>query len=182
MNTELDKIKSTITISLGTKNRLRKLKGNQSYEELINYLIRIRNNQAHMPNFIEIQKFKRKKGLYAHNKFKILFSYNKYTPSNNFIFDIAIDIIREDGKIIPFKSYLEKVSKEKNKFECRLYFELLETAIRNEIESLFKHKGRVEDYYLWDEEFKMLNLSKSSLENDVMDKLNSYGIGEGVLE
>ncbi len=36
---ELDKIKSSITISLGTKNRLRKEKGSMSYEEYINYLL-----------------------------------------------------------------------------------------------------------------------------------------------
>ncbi len=47
MNTELDRIKSTITISLGTKNRLRELKGSQSYENFINYLLRTRNEVVH---------------------------------------------------------------------------------------------------------------------------------------
>ena len=44
---ELDQIKSTITISLGTKNRIRQMKGGQSYEEFINHLIRLRNQTVH---------------------------------------------------------------------------------------------------------------------------------------
>ena len=66
MNSELDRIKSTITISLGTKNRLRRIKGSESYEEYINYLIRLRNRAVNkVDNLIEIQKFVRKKGMYS---------------------------------------------------------------------------------------------------------------------
>lgn len=36
----LDKIKTTITISMGMKNRLRKYKGGASYEQYIGYLLR----------------------------------------------------------------------------------------------------------------------------------------------
>jgi len=65
MKSELDRIKSTITISLGAKNRLRKIKGSQSYEEFINYLIRLRNQTVHKSdNLIEIQKFQRKNEFY----------------------------------------------------------------------------------------------------------------------
>ena len=37
---ELDRIKSTITISLGLKNRLREAKGGASYEVFIAHLLR----------------------------------------------------------------------------------------------------------------------------------------------
>ncbi len=186
MNSELDKIKSTITISLGTKNRLRKLKGNQSYEEFINYLIRVRNQITHKSdNVIEVQKFQRKKGIYSNKQFKILFSYNKHYPSNNYVFDISIDKVRKEGKIVSFDNYLNQLSKETGRspreIEYLTYFELLQIAIRNEIEPLFNHKGRVEDHFSWEKEFKILNLPNKSFEMDIMDKLNDFIYEQGVL-
>src|SRR3989339_825712 len=56
----------------------------------------------------------------------------------------------------------------------RSYFELLALAIKTEIEPLFKHRGRFEDYYSWQKEFERLGLSRASFENDVMEKLNDY--------
>ena len=178
MKSELDRIKSTITISLGAKNRLRKLKGSQSYEEFINHLIRLRNQTApKSDNLIEIQKFQRKKGIYSFENYKILFSYNQFNNSPNFIFDIQINTIRENGKKISFNDF-----KRKNPLtiEYKIYFELLKTAIQNEIEPLFRHKGRFEDYFSWEREFRILNISKKSFEEDVMDKLNNYNYGQGV--
>ena len=177
MNSELDKIKSTITISLGTKNRLRKLKGGQSYEDYINYLLRVRNQkEPKADNQIEIQKFERKTGVYSFEDFKIVFTYNEYNQSQNFIFDISVNKVRKKGKLISFEKYLKGVSKKSGinppKIENKDYFQLLQIAIQQEIEPLFKHKGRIEDYYLWEQEFKVLNLPKKSLEEDVMDKLN----------
>jgi len=175
MKSELDRIKSTITISLGAKNRLRKLKGSQSYEEFINYLIRLRNQPAHKSdNLIEIQKFQRKNGIYSFENYKILFSYNHFNNSPNFIFDIQINTIRENGKKISFNNFKRK---KPLIIEYKIYFELLKTAIQNEIEPLFRHKGRFEDYFLWEQEFRMLNISKKSFEEDVMDKLNNYEQG-----
>ena len=181
---ELDKIKSTITISMGTKNRLRKLKGSQSYEEFINYLIRLRNQVSHkVNNLIELQKFKRKKGIYSYENYKILFSYNRFNNSTNFIFDITIDLIRYKGVKISYNDFLRNISSKKNMdplfVEYHTYFELLKTAIQNEIEPLFIHKGRIEDYFSWEQEFKMLNLSKRSYEEDVMEKLNEYSYKQG---
>jgi len=187
MNSELDRIKSTITISLGAKNRLRKLKGSQSYEGYINYLIRIRNQRLHKAdNLIEIQKFQRKKGLYSFENYKILFSYNQFNNSPNFIFDIQINLVRERGNRTKFKKITSEISNKENidilKTEYKIYFELLKTAIQNEIEPLFRHNGRFEDYFSWEQEFRTLTISKRSFEEDVMEKLTSYKHGLGAFE
>ncbi|MDP2750603.1 MAG: hypothetical protein Q8O89_07270 [Nanoarchaeota archaeon] len=173
MNTELDKVKSTITISLGLKNRLREAKGSASYEAFIAQLIRTRNELTHKDNYIELQKFQRKEKVYSFGDFKVLFSYNKYNQSQNFIFDIQISKIREEGRNILTISF----GNEQLQSEYKLYFELLTLAIQNEIEPLFKHNGRFEDYGLWQKEFGLLGLPEKAFENDVMEKLNDYKNG-----
>jgi hypothetical protein len=180
MATELDRIKSTITISFGTKNRLRALKGSYSYEEYINHLIRSRNKTAQEENMIELQKFTKKQAIHTTGRYKILFEYNQFSSSPNFIFDIKINIIREEGKIIPLGEFLTISAQKKDlrDREYSIYFELLQTAIQKEIEPLFKHNGRFEDHFSWQKEFEMLNLPKRAFEEDVMDKLNSYRYGE----
>jgi hypothetical protein len=171
MNTELDKVKSTITISLGLKNRLRDIKGGASYEEYIAQLLRMRNEIAHKDNYIELQKFERREIVYSFEDYKVIFSYNKYNQSPNFIFDIQINNIRQDGKKIPDLKYNDAQS------GYRLYFELLTLAIQNDIEPLFKHKSRFEDYYSWQKEFERLGLSTKAFDNDVMEKLNDFKSG-----
>jgi hypothetical protein len=183
MISELDKIKSTITISLGTKNRLRDLKGSESYEDFINHLIRLRNDLAHgkeislSKNRIELSKTKRKKAIYSFNTFKVVFTYNTYNNSSNFIFDPAIEKISYKGKEIS-KDYVldglsaELTNKTRSENECMIYFKLLEKAIQEEIDPMFKHKGRIEDYYLWKKEINNLNLPKSVYEEDIIEKLN----------
>lgn len=171
--TELDQIKSTITVSLGLKNRLRDLKGSQSYEDFIAYLIRMRNHIAH-DNVIELQKFERKQSTFTSKNHKIVFSYNKFNNSSNYIFDIAIDFIREPnfGNKIMLHEF---ISAQRDQYD--LYFELLSFAIQQEIEPLFKHKGRFEDHYSWKKEFEILGLSKTAFQNDVMDKLTDFENG-----
>lgn len=173
MNTELDKVKSTITISLGLKNRLRDVKGSASYEDCIAQLLRARNKSAHKENYIELQKFQRREKVYSFDEYKVVFSYNKYNQSENFIFDIQINKIREEGKTILSIHF----GNEPLQSGYKLYFALLTLAIQTELEPLFKHKGRFEDYYLWQKEFERLGLSVKAFENDVMEKLNDYKTG-----
>lgn len=182
MVSELDRVKSTITLSLGTKNRLRKLKGSQSYENFINHLLRMRNQKTHdAGNLIEIQKSKRKKAVFSYKNYKILFSYNQYYRSDNFRFDIRITIVRKAGKKANFEKFIlfasEQLDKRPIDAEYRIYFKLLELAIRREIEPLFKHNGRFEDYFSWEREFDTLNLSKKAFDEDVMEKLENYNQG-----
>lgn len=185
MNSELDKIKSSITISLGVKNRLRELKGGLSYEDFIAKLIRTRNEVAHNGNYVEVQKFERKQLVYSFHDFKILFEFNRYNNSPNFIFDIIIKRVLKKGKEISIDDFLNPENKygstvfesQKISFGYWLYFELLTSAIKSQIEPLFKHKGRFEDYYLWKKEFDKLGLSKKAYENDVTDKLRDYSSG-----
>lgn len=175
-DSELDKIKTTITLSLGTKNRLRKLKGSYSYEKYVNYLMRLRNQTAHGENLIELQKFVRKQAIYSINQYKIIFEYNQFNNSPNFMFDIKINIIRDSGKIIELNEFLTKFETDRDVFtkEYLLYFELLKVAIQKEIEPLFKHNGTFADYFSWQKEFDVLNLPKKAFEEDVMDKLEKY--------
>ncbi len=173
MNTELDSVKSTITISLGLKNRLREIKGSISYEEFISQLLREKNELANKSNYIELQKFKRKERVYSFDEFKVVFSYNEYNRSSNFIFDIQINNIRQEGNNIMSISF----GNDELRAGYKLYFELLSLAIQTEIESLFKHNGRIEDYYSWRKEFELLGISAKAFENDVMEKLNDFKNG-----
>jgi hypothetical protein len=173
MNTELDKVKSTITMSLGLKNRLREAKGSASYEAFIAQLLRTRNELAHKNDYIEVQKFERKEKVYSVDDLKIVFSYNKYNPSQNFIFDIQVTNIRQEGQII----FTIGFGNDEIQSGYKRYFELLTLAIQNEIEPLFRHNGRFEDYGLWQKEFELLGLPKKAFDTDVMDKLIDYKSG-----
>lgn len=173
MNSELDKIKSTITLSLGFKNRLREAKGSASYEAFIAQLLRTRNELAHKDNYIELQKFQRKEKVYSFDNFKIIFLYNKYNSSPNFVFDIQISKIREEGQTILSIGF----GNDQLQLGYKLYFELLTQAIQTELEPLFKHNGRFEDYGLWQKEFGLLGLPKKSFETDIMEKLDDYKNG-----
>jgi hypothetical protein len=173
MNTELDKVKSTITISLGLKNRLRDAKGSSSYEDFIGQMLRSRNELAHNDNYIELQKFQRREKVYSFADLKVIFSYNKYNQSPNFVFDIQVGNIRQDGQNILSINF----GNDELQSGYKLYFELLTLAIQTELEPLFKHKGRFEDYYLWQKEFELLNLPKKAFENDIMEKLNDFKSG-----
>jgi hypothetical protein len=181
MASELDKIKSTITISLGTKNRLREIKGNMSYEEYINYLLRQVKAEPKESNYVELQEIRRKTGVSSYGNYKIIFSYNSYSRSDNFQFDIIIDKVRGEEDIIDFHKLIEIISKgigkEPKEIEFTIYFKLLTDTIKQEIEPLFKHNGRFEDYFSWHQEFKVLNLPEKSFEEDIMQKLNNYKNG-----
>ncbi|MFH0875214.1 MAG: hypothetical protein V1859_04715 [archaeon] len=182
METELDRIKSTITISLGTKNRLRKLKGSMSYEEYINLMLRqCSSEKVTENNYLEVQKNNRLTSVYSFDKFIIIFSYNAYNKSANYQFDINIDKVTEDGNTVPFSSYITNLSLNTKKdileLEFKTYFELLSAAIKKEIEPLFKHNGRFEDHFSWKEEYKVLGLQDNSFEEDIMQKLNNYKRG-----
>lgn len=185
MQSELDKVKSTITISLGTKNRLRTLKGGFSYEQFINYLLRnnkVEKSNKKLKNTLVFQKFDRKQGFYIQENFGISFIYNKYVDSNLYVFDIQLKDVMISGRKVSFREFITSDNSSFNyvnylKEEYRFYFKILEEAIKAEIEPLFKHKGSFEDYFRWQEEFKMLNLSKKSFEEDVMEKLSNYKAG-----
>lgn len=181
MKTQLDKVKSTITISLGTKNRLRNLKGPNSYEQFINYLIRThqdKNESSTNANMLELQKFERKKGLITKNQFSILFSYNKYTNSNSYFFDIELENITYKGQKSTLTEFFKSLNNKQIFIyniadEYKLHFQMLEQAINQEIEPQFKHNGTVLDYFKWKQEFKILNLPAKSFNEDIMEKLNN---------
>lgn len=198
MKTELDNVKSSITVTLGTKNRMRTLKGSKSYEDYINYLIRLRNHVAHkMDNTIELQKFERRKAIHklemkditknSTEFYNILFSYNEYNNSPNFRFDIKIETIRsETGRKVSVQEFLKEISLEifdnmqNLMIQYKVYFNLLESAIQKSIDHQFRHKGRFEDYYLWNEELQILNLPDKTFEEDIMEKLSDFKSGIGV--
>lgn len=187
---ELDNVKTTITLSMGTKNRLRSIKGNMGYEDFINYLINMKNGFFHskMPNAIELIKFERDESTFSEENHKIIFSYNKFIYSNSFRFDIKIESAICGGKRIPCKNFFENnksckkgskimVYEKKNDYlsiDANIYFKILSQAIRQEILSTFKHNGTFKDYFSWKNEFKMLGLPNSAFEEDVMEKLESF--------
>ncbi len=159
MLTELDNVKTTITISLGTKNRLRKLKGSLTYEDFINYILRKKQK-----NYAEIQSLERKGATIKIKNKTFPFKHNKYNESENFRFDIEPENLRE------------KTSNIKEEYES--YFAMLAEAIKKEINPSFKHKGRIEDYYNWEKEFETLGLPRKAFEEDVLEKLLDYKQGE----
>lgn len=186
MKSHLDNIKSTITISLGLKNRLREMKGSFSYEEYIAQLIRYiktateENGLKKSGNYTEIVKYNRKTDVYSLEDFKIVFSYNEFINTSIFRFDIGIDYVRDKGKKISKQDFIKKIKNKDNslKWNYELYFNLLITCIKRDIEPMFKHKGRIEDYYNWKKEFNSLGLGRTSYEEDVMEKLEDYERGE----
>ncbi len=185
MKTELDNVPSTITISLGLKNRIRKLKGSMTYEQYLNNMIRFRNEiQSNVSkNNVELVEFQRKSLVYFLGHFKLLYDYNKLTNSKTHIFDIRIKRILHDGKDAEMADLLKLYNRsgEKQvallKKSYDLYFDLLETVIFEETRVPFTHKGRFEDFDSWSLEFRNLGLSKKSLEYDVKDKLVDYQSG-----
>ena len=163
---KLDNIKSTITISLGTKNKLRSLKGNYTYEEFINQLLRDthNNNEIQIRNSIEKISLKRKRSILKINDLSLIYSYNMPNKSPNFRFDVQIEKIRFKGKIMD-NSQLEKQKR------IQLSLQIIIDIIQKEIDSNFKHKGRMEDYYNWNKEFNLLGISKTAYEEDILEPL-----------
>lgn len=179
MKTELDRIPSTITLSLGLKNRIRKLKGNMTYEQYLTQLIRLKNEIVHSTNKIELVEFERKNLVFFYAGYKVLFDYNKFNDSLNHIFDIRIKRILYYGKESKIKDLIDAYNSN-HTFLAKgyiFYFELLMAVIREETKIPFKHNGRFEDYDSWNQEFKNLGLSKKSFEYDVKDKLIDYESG-----
>jgi hypothetical protein len=185
MKTELDRIPSTITLSLGLKNRIRELKGSMTYEEFLSQLVRTRNELAHTnKNYVEIQKIRRKESVSSFGDYKIVYSFNEYNHSDNFIFDIHVQLVRKKGEKILFEELVMILDAAPNdmlndhqQFFYACYFNILTIIIQQSIEPTFKHKGRFEDYYTWKKEFEKLGLSKKSFEQDVMEKLTDYSNG-----
>lgn len=198
METKLDKVKTTITISLGTKNRLRALKGSASYEGYINYLLRKDERKTYSQsitsnsyitisdNTIDVNLMERKTAVYSFEEYKTVFSYNRFNKSNNFQFDIKIDKVTKTGESTELPTFFFEIkdkinTNKKNDLltaEYRIYFELLSQAIKNEIEPQFKHHGTFEDYFSWKEELRILGLPDSSFNEDILQKLENFKRGQ----
>jgi hypothetical protein len=174
-SSKLDFVKTSLSVSMRTKNDLKKLKGGLSYDDYIRSLIRNQSKTGSFnnSNMISYEKFERRKELFRENDLQILFSYNEFKDSQNFRFDIKIETVRIDGKEISIKDY---VSKDYNHYGH--YFQMLEIAIRKEIEPMFNFKkyGRNDymDYLAWKHNFTLLGLSNKAFEEDVMEKMNDY--------
>jgi hypothetical protein len=174
----LDKVQTTISVSMKTKNDMKKLKEEMSYDEFIRFLMRnnFKKNISNNQNLILKTNFERTDGFYSNEDFNFIFSYNKYVDVPNFRFDIELKTIRKKGKQISFEKYL----KERDYFKD--YFKILEVVIKNEIDSMFSFSkyGRSDykDYQSWKNYFKKLGLSQTSYEEDVKEKLDNYVKGE----
>ncbi|MFH1589698.1 MAG: hypothetical protein ABIB43_03990 [archaeon] len=180
MKTELDRIPSTITLSLGLKNRIRKLKEDMTYEQYLTQLIRLRNELVHSANKIELVEFERRNLIFFYAGFKVLFDYNKLNNSSSHIFDIRIKRVLYKGEKSNLKELIDAYKEKDRSFLVKsycLYFEFLNIVIREETKLQFNHRGRFEDYYLWEQEFKKAGLSKKSYEYDVKDRLIDYESG-----
>lgn len=174
-SSKLDFVKTSLSVSMRTKNDLKKLKGGLSYDEYIRSIIRNQNKPESFKNsnMISYDKFERRKELFRENDLQILFSYNGFKDSENFRFDIKIENVRINGKEISMDDYLKG-----NYNHYNHYFEMLEIAIRKEIEPMFNFKkyGRNDymDYLSWKHNFTLLGLSNKAFEEDVMEKMNDY--------
>jgi hypothetical protein len=170
----LDKVSTSISVSMKTKNDLKNRKGSMSYEEYLRTLIRNQEKNkisAINRNTIIHSKFNRINGIYKIDDFSIIFAYNKYLDIPNFRFDIELKTIRQKGKIISFEEYVQ------NSDSFQDYFKILEKIIQKEIEPMFNFKkyGREDykDYAAWERHFNNLQISTTSFEEDVLDKLNN---------
>ena len=181
MRKEFDNITSTISVSMGLKNRIRKLKGSMTYEQYLNHLLRhqdepTRNETA---NRIEIARFDRKTLVNYYGDYKLLIEYNELTDSDNHIFDISIERVLHQGQDTTMDEFLNIYGSNQGKVakSYDLYFQLLETVINQETKIRFKHKGRFEDREQWKKEFDNLELTRKAYEYDVQNKLTDYESG-----
>ncbi len=180
MKTELDTIPSTITISLGLKNRIRQQKGKMTYEQYLSLLLRQGTQDittGSETSTLEVTEFERVSHVYTVDDTQILFDYNKVEATPQHIFDIGIRKVIKNGR----KTMLNTITQGSVRAEYELYFALLESAVREETMTTFTHRGRFEDYGLWAQEFENMGLSQKALEYDVKDKLQDYENGAHLL-
>ncbi len=188
---EIDRIPSTITISMGLKNKIRKLKGNRTYEEFLSAIIRNKEEQIE-GNSMELIEFERKNLTLFKWSFSILVEYNALNNSRTHIFDTRIKRIIHQGKEINLKKMIKIVAERafstdkiiNNYKELliyiayeKIYKEIIETIIREETKANFSHRGRFVDFELWKKEFENLNLSRKAYETDIYKKIMDYRSG-----
>jgi hypothetical protein len=157
---------------------MRSLKGSLSYEQFVAQLMREKSEPT-LPNQIEFTKFERKERVLYINDYMIIYEYNAFNRASGHFFDIILKKVRKNGKAIELKNFLENYEPKRSILERSyfLYFKIIESIIKEEIEPIFKHNGRFEDYFSWENEFNALGLSKNSFENDVMIKLRKMSQG-----
>lgn len=164
-------IPTSITISMGLKNRIRERKGERTYEEFLTQLLE--EKQQDIPrNRIELTQFNRKTFVTDWKDQRIQVKYNELIPSPSHRFDIQIVRTLREGKPLRPEDIRETVQESYER-----YFTILQKVISKEKKMRFTHKGRIEDADRWKEEFRRVGLSRIAYEDDVAEKLQEYEQG-----
>ncbi len=155
----LEDLKTTLTLSLGTKKKLDKLNSEHlSYDVLINNLIRevetlnkilkeMRNTAVHEMDsesiYVNLLQYKRKIKVFKWMNYNVTYSYNQYVINeDDFEFALKIDSVRYKGEPIPLKDYHLRFARMSSNFnnndleinavygEIVVYFTLLDHLIK----------------------------------------------------
>ncbi|OIO64377.1 hypothetical protein AUJ68_06475 [Candidatus Woesearchaeota archaeon CG1_02_57_44] len=167
----LDRVATSIPVTMRTKNELKHAKGGLSYEDFIRHLLRIAARQKESTPTLQATTFERAEGYVADAPFGLTFHYNRLLDAENFRFDITLKSVRKDGKKIPLQAYAKQRDPSKD------YFLILEQVIRKEIDPMFVFrkygKEDFRDYQAWKKHFSRLGLHETSFEEDVMEHLET---------
>lgn len=181
---DVNKIKTTLTLKLGTKHKLSNIANkNESFDDVINRLIR--SNEILEQKINEYKSIIGKKDLEKLNRLEstiinrginsiklsdnsvIRFTYNK--PNNvldkDYSMDVQIDEIFSDNKyLITLKDIFEN-----KRLKSEVYFRIIEKIINIHFDSSYsipKKKNIVDPFY-WKKVWKRINLSEHSFTYDI---------------
>jgi len=186
---DVNKIKTTLTLKLGTKHKLSDIanKG-ESFDDVINRLIR--SNEILEQRINEYKNALGKKGLMKLNKLEsnilnrginsvrlsdnsvIRFSYNKPNDiiDDEYSMDIQLDEVFSNNK---YQLTLEDILENKQ-LRSEIYFRIIEKIINIHFDSSYsipKNKNIVDPVY-WKKVWKRINLSEHSFTYDILKFIN----------
>lgn len=200
----LNELKSTITVSLGTKKKLDSINNNKlSYDNLITDLVEKNNylleeikllKQGVAKSKIQaislkLTEYARKNEIIRYSDFIIVYSYNKYVgEQEDFEFYINIDKIRYKGNEIDKKQfyrdmciylgYYGKLNSDKLAVivgEMVIYFTILTELIKRYFNKSFKvSTDLASEPKYWEYTLGKIKLPEKVLSEDVMDKVESF--------
>lgn len=183
---DINKIKTSITLKMGTKNRLVEMSGKgESFDDVINRLIR--TNENYEVKIGQLEELIKKNNLEPKIKLEISeysrginsirigenealkFSYNK--PDENIDTNYRMDIIIEE--LMPDNTKIDDLLSSM-KYRLEIYFRIIEKVINLHFDRSFSlpmNKNLLNTLY-WRKIWQRIGLSSHSLDHDVMKFIN----------
>ena len=186
---DINKVKTTITLKLGTKNKLLNIanKG-ESFDDVINRIIRTNEmlenkndkyqqiiGENNITNINRIESYHYNKGISSiklTDDSVIRFSYNKPIDlfEEDYTMDIHVDEIFSNNK---YQLNMNDITKDKQLY-VNIYFRIIEKIINLHFDSSFSlsRRKRKMDPMFWKKTWKRIGLSDHSFNYDIMKFIN----------